>query len=77
VSRVLHSPAYKKLRRLLVEARTSAELTQGQVADKMMRPQSFVSKYENGERHLDVIEFTEVCAAIGISPSQVMQELAG
>lgn len=41
----------------------------------MDRPQSFVSKYELGERTLDVIEFIEVCAAIGISPVGVVRQL--
>lgn len=50
-------------------------MTQGQVAAKMRRPQSFVSKYENGERRLDVAEFVEVCHAIGVSPVSVMGEL--
>ena len=30
------------------------------------RPQSFVSKYEIGERRLDLIELREVCAALGV-----------
>jgi transcriptional regulator with XRE-family HTH domain len=77
VSRVLHSPPYQKLRRLLSEARAAADLTQAEVASRMDRPQSFVSKYESGERHLDVIEFVEVCAAIGVSPAKVMRTLVG
>ena len=77
VSRALHSPPYQKLRRLLSEARVAANLTQLQVAEKMQRPQSFVSKYEGGERHLDVVEFVDLCAAIGISPSRVIDALTG
>ena len=77
VSRALHSPRYQKLRRLLSEARVAANLTQLQVAEKMQRPQSFVSKYEGGERHLDVVEFVDLCAAIGISPSRVIDALTG
>jgi transcriptional regulator with XRE-family HTH domain len=68
-SRGLQSPRHKKLRRLLAQAQADAGLTQVQVADRVKRPQSFVSKYENGERQLDVIEFVAVCRAIGVSPS--------
>lgn len=73
--RGLHSPPYKKLRRLLTEARCDAELTQVQIADRLKRPQSFVSKYESGERQLDVIEFLSICKAIGVSPITVIEEL--
>ena len=77
VSRALHSPPYQKLRRLLSEARVAANLTQLQVAERMQRPQSFVSKYEGGERHLDVIEFVELCGAIGVSPAGIVEVLTG
>ena len=77
VFRALQSPPYKKLRRLLSEARVQADLTQLQVAERMQRPQSFVSKYEGGERHLDVIEFVNICAAIGVSPAGIIEVLAG
>src|SRR4051812_26009378 len=53
VGRVIHastpSSAYEALRRLLTQARLDAELTQAQVAIRLKRPQSFVSKYESGE----------------------------
>jgi transcriptional regulator with XRE-family HTH domain len=47
--------------------RTNVGLTQAEVAARLGRPQSFVSKYESGERRLDLIELSEVCAALGIS----------
>lgn len=74
MSRGLQSPPYKKLRRLLAEARAEAGLTQLQVAKLVKRPQSFVSKYENGERQLDVIEFVSICKAIGVSPSTIVEQ---
>jgi hypothetical protein len=42
----------------------------------LKRPQSFVSKYESGERQLDVLEFVGVCKALGIHPAQVLEQLA-
>ena len=59
---------YKRFRDLLVEARKEANLTQAQISSRLKRPQSFVSKYERGERRLDVVEFREVAQAIGIDP---------
>lgn len=75
MSRGLH-PTYKKLSSLLAEARIAAGLTQAQVAERMKRPQSFVSKYENGERQLDVVEFIAVCKAIGISAPELINRIA-
>jgi len=75
VSRGLH-PTYKKLSSHLAEARAAAGLTQAQVAARLKRPQSFVSKYENGERQLDVVEFIAVCKAIGISASELVGRIA-
>lgn len=54
------SQAYKLLCRSLVKARTEAGLTQEEVAAALGRPQSFVSKYERGERRLDLVELVEV-----------------
>jgi transcriptional regulator with XRE-family HTH domain len=44
----------------LKEARVKAGLTQVEVARKLSRPQSFVSKIESGERRLDVVELSEL-----------------
>jgi transcriptional regulator with XRE-family HTH domain len=54
----------------------SAQLTQVQVAERLGRPQSFVSKYESGERQLDVVEFVEVCEALDAAPAEMLLELA-
>ena len=64
MTKTLHSPEANRLRQLLVEARERSGLTQAQVATELRRPQSFVSKYENGERRLDVTEFLAVCAIL-------------
>lgn len=52
---------------LLRELRTKLGLRQRQVAQRVGKPQSFVSKYENGERRLDVSELRMVCHAMGMS----------
>jgi transcriptional regulator with XRE-family HTH domain len=60
--------AHRRFRGLLVQARKHADLTQADLASRLNRPQSFVSKYERGERRLDVVEFGEVAKALGIDP---------
>lgn len=66
---------YQTLKTLLIEARREAGLTQTELAAKLSRPQSFVSKYERGERRLDVIEFLEVADALGFQPARFINKL--
>jgi transcriptional regulator with XRE-family HTH domain len=64
----LPSPAdQKKLLTLLRQVRVDTGLTQDEVAARLAKPQSFVSKYETGERRLDILELREVCLALGIT----------
>ncbi len=74
--RKLQSPKYAKLREVLMSERLAAEMTQAMLAHKLKRPQSFVSKFENGSRHLDVIEFIEICKAIGVDPREIVGKVA-
>ena len=50
---------------MLAEARQAAGLSQVDLARRLGRPQSYVSKFESGERRLDVVEFIEVAEALG------------
>jgi len=50
----------------MVSAREAAGLTQAQVAERLGKPQSFVSKYERGERRLDFTEFLELADLLGV-----------
>ncbi len=56
----------RRLAALLRQVRVDADLTQGQVAEKIGQTQSYVSKYENGEQRLDLIELEAVCKAVRI-----------
>ncbi len=52
---------------MLRQIRTDAGFTQAELAERLGVPQSFVSKYESGERRLDILELKEVCQALGSS----------
>ena len=52
---------------LLRQIRFESQLTQAQLAEKIGQMQSYVSKYENGEQRLDLIELETVCEAAGVS----------
>jgi cyanate lyase len=75
LSKSIHSPEQTKLRELLVAARKKAGLTQQEVADTLGRPQSFVAKYEGGERRLDVVEFLHVAEALGSDPARMVRAI--
>ncbi len=58
----------EKLRELLKELRKDeANLTQVELSNALGKPQSYVSKYETGERKLDYVEINDICKALGIS----------
>lgn len=59
---------YRRIIKLLVAARKDACVTQVQLGQRIGQRQTFVSKFELGERRLDVAEFVMVCQAIGIEP---------
>ncbi len=71
----VHSNRYHLFREILIEARKEKELSQAALAEKLGRLQTFVSKYERGERRLDVVEFLEVAAALGLDPHKVLRKL--
>jgi transcriptional regulator with XRE-family HTH domain len=63
----LFTEEYGNFRKLLEKYRIERNITQNELAEKLGRPQSFVSKYKNGERRLDVIEFLEIARNLGIN----------
>jgi len=66
---------YIYFRDLLTRARKDQGKVQEEVASYLGKPQSFVSKYESGERRLDVIEFLEIAHALGLDPIEIIKEL--
>lgn len=56
----------RHLAALLRQVRLEASLTQAQVAQAVGQTQSYVSKYENGEQRLDLMELEAVCDAVGV-----------
>ena len=65
----------EKLLALLRQLRIDARLTQTELASRLRRDQTFVSKYESGERRLDILEVREICRAIGVDFVAAMRRL--
>ena len=60
---------------LMVKARKAAGMTQRELADRLQKPQSFVAKFEGGERRIDVVEFLTICQAIGVDSAKLLNAL--
>ena len=60
---------------LLRSARHEAGMRQVDLANRLQRPQSYVSKYESGERRLDLLELRQICKALGISLEAFIRKL--
>jgi transcriptional regulator with XRE-family HTH domain len=56
----------------MVGARKAAGLTQHALARRLKKPQSFVAKYEGGERRLDVVEFIRISRALDADPLKLL-----
>lgn len=56
----------RHLQWLLRSIRQEAKLTQAELANYLGKPQSYVSKYESGERRLDIPEIEVICAVLKV-----------
>ena len=60
---------------LLKEIRQKKGIRQVELAKQLGVPQSFISKYESGERRLDILELRQICQLIGISLDDFIHKL--
>lgn len=74
--RSIYSTEYKKAIKWLISKRHLAGLTQAELAQGLHKPQSFISKYENGERRLDIVEFINICSVINADPREIITLLS-
>lgn len=72
----VHSDQYAAFLAIITTARNELGLSQRELAQLLGKPQSYVSKYERGERRLDIIEFLDLCKVLKLDPSAVVRGLA-
>lgn len=65
----------KLMTELLRGIRLEAGLTQVELAERIGKDQAYVSRYESGQRRLDLLEVREVCQAIGITLEEFVRKL--
>jgi ribosome-binding protein aMBF1 (putative translation factor) len=73
--RQLGSPRHELLRRLLIERRQKAGLTQGDLAQRLGRQQNFISRIERGMHRVTVIELVEIAEALNFDPMAVVRRI--
>jgi hypothetical protein len=75
----LYGPNIRSAERLsLCLGRPGASACQSRSRAKCLRlhkPESFVAKYEGGERGVDVVEFIEICKALEADPNKLLKVL--
>ena len=66
---------YEVLLQRLISARKEAGILQQDLARRLDKPQSFVSKYERRARRLDVVEFITICRALNVDSRSIVGEI--
>lgn len=72
----IYSDEYQFVIKTLREARIAQGITQENLARKLERPQSFVAKFENGERRLDIVEFINISYLLSLDPMPIVKEIS-
>ncbi|MCK6455800.1 MAG: helix-turn-helix domain-containing protein [Phycisphaerae bacterium] len=75
MARQTQGGARQRFLALLRRVRMDAGLRQADLARKLRQPQSFVSKYESGERRIDVLELREICRVLGVSLTEFVRRM--
>ena len=71
----INRTTYRQLLLRLSEERKAAGITQAELGVRLGRPQSYVSKIENGDRRLDLVEYVEWCQAIALDPHEPVDDV--
>lgn len=72
----IYTPDHQRLCQHLRQLREAQGLTQSDLAEKLEVNQTFVSKYERGERRLDLLELRQVCEALDTPLTELVADFA-
>jgi len=75
MEKTIYTEQQEKLQQLLRQIREEAGLRQSDLARLIGEPQPFVSKYERGERRLDIFELREICKVLGMTLETFVRRL--
>jgi transcriptional regulator with XRE-family HTH domain len=68
----LRSKRHRILIALLIERRKAAGLTQAQLADRLGKSRSFITRLESGQRRVYVVELLELAEVLGFDAGKVV-----
>lgn len=71
----IHSARHNKIRMILITERKRRRLTQATIASRLKKPQSYVSKYESGEKRLLLIDYLDIAKAIGFDAADFIRKI--
>ena len=71
---IIYEPEYRVLIECLKDYRNQSKLTQVELATILGCSQAYISKYEQGQKRLDIIEVRKICLALGVSLLEMVTE---
>lgn len=75
VTKSVFTARYKLLLSILVSIREDKGLSQRALSEKLKKTPTYVSKYERGERRLDVIEFLDIAKMLEADPYEIIRKI--
>ena len=73
MKKTIHNESYKNIINELRSYREKNNIKQSDLAKNIDRDQTFISKVENFERRIDVIEFIEICKQLKLSAINILK----
>lgn len=70
----IYEPCYRIFVECLKDFRTQSHMTQQELASLLNCPQSYISKYEQGQKRLDIVEIRRICNVLGVSLTEFAME---
>jgi transcriptional regulator with XRE-family HTH domain len=70
--KTIYNPAYHALVAELVRIRRARRLSQRELAKKLEVSHCFIGRTETFERRLDMVETVELCEALGLQKSEIL-----
>lgn len=76
LGKTLQSARHRALVDLLIAKREAAGLTQAELAKRLREYQSFVARFESGQRRIDVVEFIELSQVLNFDASKAIKTVS-
>ncbi|MEE9368327.1 MAG: helix-turn-helix transcriptional regulator [Pontiella sp.] len=77
MKKTIYDPRYYELTAWLKRQRIEKQFTMRALAQKLGCSYSFIGKYERNEIRLDVLQYQEICSALGIDSAEGLKLIKG